>query len=350
MEKKSSERKKNLSATKKNRSAGKTAATRKPGKTGATGIIKKTDVAERPGRTGKTGATGIIRETGKNGMEGMPSVGSPHKKLATSDLRPAGKGGKKRVPVILITNDDGISAPGIRNLVEAVKGLGKVVVVAPDKPQSGMGHAITIGNPLRLNPMHHLFDGVEAWQCSGTPVDCEKLAVDKVLRRKPDICLSGINHGANHSINVIYSGTMSAAVEAAIESIPSVGFSLLDYSVEADFTAARKYVRIIVEEVLTHPVDKHLILNVNFPAVPVSLIKGLKVCRQAYAKYEEDFIERNDPNSKKYYWLTGKFVNFDKGRDTDVWALEHNYVSVVPVQFDMTNYVLKSKLEKTWKS
>ena len=351
MEKKSNERKKNLSATKKNSAVGKTAATRKPGKTGATGIIKRTDMAERPGRTGKTGATGIIRETGKNGMAEIPSVRHPGKGLTVSDLRPsAGKGGKKRVPVILITNDDGISAPGIRNLVEAVKGLGKVVVVAPDKPQSGMGHAITIGNPLRLNPMHHLFDGVEAWQCSGTPVDCVKLAVDKVLRRKPDICLSGINHGANHSINVIYSGTMSAAVEAAIESIPSVGFSLLDYSVEADFTAARKYVRIIVEEVLTHPLDKHLILNVNFPAVPESLIKGLKVCRQAYAKYEEDFIERNDPNSKKYYWLTGKFVNFDKGRDTDVWALEHNYVSVVPVQFDMTNYVLKSKLEKTWKS
>jgi len=231
-----------------------------------------------------------------------------------------------------------------------VRGLGKVVVVAPDKPQSGMGHAITIGNPLRLHPMHHLFEGVDAWQCSGTPVDCVKLAVDKVLRRKPDICLSGINHGANHSINVIYSGTMSAAVEAAIESIPSVGFSLLDYSVEADFSAARKYVRIIVEQVLHHPMDKHLILNVNFPSVPESLIKGVKVCRQAYAKYEEDFIERNDPTGKKYYWLTGKFVNFDKGRDTDVWALEHNYVSVVPVQFDMTNYVLKGKLEKTWKS
>jgi 5'-nucleotidase len=256
---------------------------------------------------------------------------------------------KRKGPVILVTNDDGISAPGIRNLVEAVKGLGKVVVVAPDKPQSGMGHAITIGNPLRLHPMHQLFEGVEAWQCSGTPVDCVKLAVDKILHRKPDLCLSGINHGSNHSINVIYSGTMSAAVEAAIESIPSVGFSLLDYSVEADFNAARKYVRIIVENLLKNSMDKHLILNVNFPAVPDALIKGMKICRQAYAKYEEDFIERNDPTGKKYYWLTGKFVNFDKGRDTDVWALEHNYVSVVPVQFDMTNYVLKGKLEKTWK-
>lgn len=258
------------------------------------------------------------------------------------------KAKKKDLPVILVTNDDGISAPGIRNLVESVKDLGKIVVVAPDKPQSGMGHAITIGHPLRLHPVQ-VFDGVEAWQCSGTPVDCVKLAVDKILHRKPDLCLSGINHGANHSINVIYSGTMSAAVEAAIESIPSIGFSLLDYSIEADFTAARKYARIIVEKVLGKKMDKHMILNVNFPAVEDKLIKGIKISRQAYAKYEEDFIERNDPTGKKYYWLTGEFVNFDKGTDTDVWALKNNYVSLVPVQFDMTNYDLKSKLEKTWK-
>ncbi|WEK35946.1 MAG: 5'/3'-nucleotidase SurE [Candidatus Pseudobacter hemicellulosilyticus] len=251
-------------------------------------------------------------------------------------------------PVILVTNDDGISAPGIHNLVEAVKDLGKIVVVAPDKPQSGMGHAITIGQPLRLHPMPG-FDGIEAYQCSGTPVDCVKLAVDKILHRKPDLCLSGINHGANHSINVIYSGTMSAAVEAAIESIPSVGFSLLDYSIEADFTAARQYARLIVEQLLQNTPDRHMILNVNIPAVPPELIKGLRICRQAYAKYEEDFLERQDPTGRNYYWLTGQFVNFDEGTDTDVWALENNYVSVVPVQFDLTNYVLKEKLEKMWK-
>jgi 5'-nucleotidase len=239
---------------------------------------------------------------------------------------------KKRNPVILITNDDGITAPGIKALIESVEGLGKIVVVAPDKPQSGMGHAITIGNPLRLYPVH-IFKGIEAWQCSGTPVDCVKLAVDKILHHKPDLCLSGINHGANHSINVIYSGTMSAAVEAAIESIPSVGFSSLDYDQEADLGAPRKYARQIVENLLNNPLDKHLILNVNFPAVPASKMKGLRICRQAYAKY---------------YWLTGKFVNFDKGKDTDVWALENNYVSVVPVQFDLTNYVLKAKIEKAW--
>ena len=228
-----------------------------------------------------------------------------------------------------------------------MKDLGKIVVVAPDKPQSGMGHAITIGTPLRLHKVN-AFANVEAWQCSGTPVDCVKLAVDKILHRKPDLCLSGINHGANHSINVIYSGTMSAAVEAAIESIPSVGFSLLDYNIEADFSGSRKYVRIIVQKLLQKKQDKHMVLNVNIPALPVELIRGIKVCRQAYAKYEEDFIERNDPNGRRYYWLTGEFVNFDKGKDTDVWALANQYVSIVPVQFDLTNYVLKAKLEKLW--
>ncbi len=251
----------------------------------------------------------------------------------------------KKQPVILITNDDGITAPGIKALVEAVKHLGKVVVVAPDKPQSGMGHAITIGHPLRLHPAH-IFEGIEAWQCSGTPVDCVKLAVDKVLHGKPDICLSGINHGANHSINVIYSGTMSAALEACIESVPSIGFSLLDHSLEADFRGAQKFAPVLVEQLLQKKFDKHLCLNVNVPKVEPELLKGLKVCRQAYAKYEEKFDERKDPSGKNYYWLTGEFVNFDKGKDTDVWALEHNYISVVPVEFDLTDYRLKKILEE----
>lgn len=254
---------------------------------------------------------------------------------------------EKKEPVILITNDDGITAPGIKNLIEAVKDLGKVVVVAPDKPQSGMGHAITIGVPLRLHKVN-LFEGIEAYQCSGTPVDCVKVAVDKVLHHKPDICLSGINHGANHSINVIYSGTMSAAVEAAIESIPSVGFSLLDYSLEADFTASRKYAKMIVQQMLNTKLDKHCVLNVNIPIAKPDEIKGIKICRQAYAKYEEDFVEREDPHGRKYYWLTGEFVNFDEGDDTDVWALANKYVSVVPVQFDLTHYKLKQQLEKDW--
>ncbi|HQU57265.1 MAG TPA: 5'/3'-nucleotidase SurE, partial [Chitinophagaceae bacterium] len=173
--------------------------------------------------------------------------------------------------------------------------------------------------------------------------------VDKVLRRKPDLCLSGINHGANHSINVIYSGTMSAALEASIESIPSAGFSLLDTSIDADFTGAREYVKLLVKKMLSTDFDKHTVLNVNIPAVAPELLKGFKICKQAYAKYEEDFIERDDPHGRKYYWLTGQFVNFDNDKDTDVWALDNNFVSVVPVQFDLTNYTLKTKLEKTWK-
>lgn len=256
---------------------------------------------------------------------------------------------KKDLPVILITNDDSITAPGIRALTEAALPFGKVVVVAPDKPQSGMGHAITIGHHLRLEKVSFM-DGVEAYTCSGTPVDCVKLAVDKVLHRKPTICLSGINHGANHSINVIYSGTMSAALEASIESIPSIGFSLLDLSAEADFTAAKHFATIIIAKLLADKnVDKHLCLNVNIPKLPVSLIKGIKICKQSYAKYEEKFVERTDPHGKKYYWLTGEFVNFDKSKDTDVWALKNNYVSVVPVQFDLTHHILKEKLSKKWK-
>lgn len=252
---------------------------------------------------------------------------------------------KKEQPIILITNDDGITAPGIKSLVEAAKNLGKVVVVAPDKPQSGMGHAITIGKPLRMDKVD-MFGDIEAWQTSGTPVDCVKLAVDKILHRKPDLCLSGINHGANHSINVIYSGTMSAAMEAAIESIPSIGFSLLDYRFEADFSAAVFYAGKIIKTVLANKLDKHLLLNVNIPSVPKNEINGIKVCKQAYAKYKEEFDERKDPHGKKYYWLTGEFINFDKGKDTDVWALQNNYVSVVPVQFDLTHYALKQLLEK----
>lgn len=255
---------------------------------------------------------------------------------------------KKTKPVILITNDDGITAPGIIALADAVKDLGRIVIVAPDKPQSGMGHAVTLVHPLRLIKANFA-DGIEAYSCSGTPVDCVKIAVDKVLHGKPDLCLSGINHGANHSINIIYSGTMSAAIEASIESIPSAGFSLLDYSYNADFSASKFYVRKIVEKMLTQKFDKHFALNVNIPAVPKEAIKGVKICKQAYAKYVEKFDERKDPAGRKYYWLTGEFMNFDKAKDTDVWALANNYISVVPVQFDLTNYTTKQKLEQNWK-
>ncbi|HEY6082257.1 MAG TPA: 5'/3'-nucleotidase SurE [Chitinophagaceae bacterium] len=255
---------------------------------------------------------------------------------------------KKEQPVILVTNDDGITAPGIRALIESVRPLGKVVVVAPDSPQSGMGHAITIGVPLRLNPVT-IFEDVEAYQCSGTPVDCVKLARDKILHKAPDICVSGINHGANHSINIIYSGTMSAAMEAAIEGIPSVGFSLLDYSFGADFTVAREVAFELTQKILHTDLPPGALFNVNIPLTVKAGFKGIKICRQANAKWVEEFDERRDPTGKKYYWLTGEFKNLDNGNDTDVWALENNYASVVPVQFDLTSYTLKTQLEKHWK-
>ncbi len=251
-------------------------------------------------------------------------------------------------PIILVTNDDGITAPGIRALVEAVKDLGQVIVIAPDSPQSGMGHAITMGVPLRVNKVD-VFEGIESWQCSGTPVDCVKLARDKILHRKPDVCVSGINHGANHSINVIYSGTMSAAMEAAIEGVPSAGFSLLDFSFEADFSVAKAVAHGITKRLLDSAVPRHTLLNVNIPRLAAKDFKGLKICRQAYAKWDEEFEHRIDPRGKDYYWMVGRFVNMDKGEDTDVQALKDGYASVVPVKFDLTDYKMKDWLLGEWK-
>ena len=250
-------------------------------------------------------------------------------------------------PLILVVNDDGISAPGIRKLVSIMNDFGNVVVVAPDGPQSGMGHAITINATLRCDKVI-IDDGPQKeYACSGTPVDCVKLAVNQLLDRKPDLCVSGINHGSNSSINVIYSGTMSAAVEGALEEIPSIGFSLLDYSHNADFSEAEPYIRKITKQVLKYGLDSAICLNVNIPrSVEGELLKGLKVCRQANANWEEEFEERTDPKGRMYYWLTGKFVNYDKGTDTDEWALANHYVSVVPVQFDVTAHASLSSVNK----
>jgi len=241
---------------------------------------------------------------------------------------------KKEIPNILVVNDDGVDAPGIRTLMEAVKDLGRVVVVAPDGPQSGMGHAITINKPLRLDRVF-IYPDVEMYKSSGTPVDCVKLAVNKIFKgKKPDLCVSGINHGLNQSINVIYSGTMSAAMEGAIESIPSIGFSYDDFTYDADFSACVPFVKAIAKQVLDHGLPQGTLLNVNFPKT--EKIKGVKICRQANAKWAEEFDERKDPHKRNYYWLTGVFQLNDKGEDTDVWALENDYASVVPVQFDLT--------------
>ncbi|NNC94138.1 MAG: 5'/3'-nucleotidase SurE [Chitinophagales bacterium] len=250
-------------------------------------------------------------------------------------------------PLILVTNDDGVSAPGLKALVEVMSEIGQVVVVAPDGPQSGMGHAITINNLLRLEKVK-VFGSVEGYQCSGTPVDCVKLAVDKILHRRPDLCVSGINHGANSSINILYSGTMSAATEAAIEGIPAIGFSLCDYHFDADFSGAQKYASIIAKNLLKDGLPESTLLNVNIPPLNPDEIKGIRICRQARAKWVEEFSERTDPRGKKYYWLTGEFVNHDHGEDTDEWALKNDYVSVVPVQFDMTAYHAINYINEKW--
>jgi 5'-nucleotidase len=239
-------------------------------------------------------------------------------------------------PLILITNDDGIVAPGIRALIAVMKEIGDVIVVAPDSPQSAMGHAITINNTLKLERLHIDNEIEQEYSCSGTPVDCVKIAVNELLQRKPDLCVSGINHGSNSSINVIYSGTMSAAVEAGIEGIPAIGFSLLDYSWDADFEPIKKHLKQIALEVLQKGLPDGVVLNVNFPKLAQDAIKGIKICRQAKAMWQEEFDKRTNPQGKEYYWLTGKFVNQDKGTDTDEWALENGYISIVPVQFDLT--------------
>ncbi len=251
-------------------------------------------------------------------------------------------------PLILVTNDDGISAPGLRTLIKLMNTIGDVVVVAPDSPQSGMGHAITINSTLYAEEIT-LDDGPQKeYSCSGTPADCVKLAIREILDRRPDLCVSGINHGSNSSINVIYSGTMSAAIEAGIEGIPSIGFSLLDYAWSANFDACKNYVIPIVKSTLEQGLPNGIVLNVNIPNVEEKHIKGIKICRQAKANWVEEFDKRKNPQGKDYYWLSGKFVNLDGGEDTDEWALENNYVSVVPIQFDLTAHHFMQNLN-SWK-
>lgn len=237
---------------------------------------------------------------------------------------------------ILITNDDGIAAPGIKALTEVMHELGDIYIIAPDSAQSGMGHAITINSTLELKHIPGFLGTQNAYSCSGTPVDCVKMGVHEVMKTRPDLCVSGVNHGSNSSINVIYSGTMSAAVEGGIEGIPSIGFSLCDYSWDANFENIKPFIKKIALEVLEKGLPEGVILNVNFPKT--DKIKGIKICRQAKAAWEEEFDKRTNPMGKEYYWLTGKFVNHDNGEDTDEWALANDYISIVPVHFDLTAY------------
>jgi 5'-nucleotidase len=251
-------------------------------------------------------------------------------------------------PLILVTNDDSIYAKGILALVEAMKEIGEVVVVAPSLPQSGMGHAVTLKNPITIEERNIFGPDVKAYTCSGTPVDSVKIARDVVLHRKPDICVSGINHGSNSSVNILYSGTMSAAVEAAIEDIPSIGFSLDDQHRDADFTLSKIVAKKIVTQMLAHPMPKNNLLNVNIPKCSEAECRGYRMVRQAHAKWTEEFEERVSPRGQQYFWMTGKFVNLDAGNDTDEVALSENYVSIVPIEFDLTHYENLKFIQEKW--
>ena len=253
----------------------------------------------------------------------------------------------EKKPLILVTNDDGITAPGIRALIEIMNEVGETIVVAPDSPQSAMGHAITINSTLHCEKIIVNNSSQLEYSCTGTPADCVKLAINELLDRKPDLCVSGINHGSNSSINVIYSGTMSAAMEAGIEGIPAIGFSLLDYNWTADFNPLRKYIKQITIEALSNKIPENVVLNVNFPKLKEEEIKGIKICRQAKAKWVEKFDKRTNPMGREYFWLTGSFVNQDKGEDTDEWALKEGYISIVPTQFDLTAHRSIQQLN-TW--
>jgi 5'-nucleotidase len=238
-------------------------------------------------------------------------------------------------PLILVTNDDSIIAPGIRTLIEVANEYGEVYVVAPDGPQSGKGHAITLDQSLRCTPVPSEGPQKE-FKVSGTPADCVKLAINVVLPRRPDLILSGVNHGSNASVNVIYSGTMSAAVEGALERVNAIGFSLDEFPWDASMAQAVPYMKSIISNVLNEGLPSGVCLNVNFPANSVGTYKGLRVCRQAIGNWVEEFDSRIDPHGKPYYWLTGKYELYDHGEDTDIAALREGYVSVVPVSVDLT--------------
>ncbi len=247
-------------------------------------------------------------------------------------------------PLIFVTNDDGITAPGIRALIEMMNQLGDVVVVAPDRVHSGKGHAVTIHQPLHLDPIT-IDDGPQKeFKTNGMPVDAVKLGLAHAVDRKPDLLVSGLNHGVNNSVNVLYSGTMGAAIEGAIEGIPSIGFSLDNYDWEAGLEAAKFYMKKIASQVLQNGLPEGIALNVNIPYLSLDEIKGIKIARQAMDKWNETYDKRTNPFGRDYYWLNGNFTYEDKGLDTDVYALKNGYVSIVPVQFDLTAHKVIDQL------
>jgi len=245
--------------------------------------------------------------------------------------------------LILVTNDDGINAPGLRKLISLMRPLGEIVVIASEHVMSGMAHAVTIQTPLRAKLIKEE-EGYKEYITNGTPTDNVKLGKHELLDRNPDLVVSGINHGSNASINIIYSGTMAAVLEATIDGIPGIGFSLMDYDPDADFSHLDEYILKITSQVLSEGMPSEIGLNVNFPRISDQRIKGIKVCRQAKARWVEDYDARQDPFGRNYYWMSGKFENGDPNSDTDQKILEDNYVSVVPVHVDFTAHKYVEKL------
>lgn len=250
-------------------------------------------------------------------------------------------------PLILITNDDGLQASGINRLIEAIRPLGEILVVAPDGPRSGMSSAITSINPIRISLVKEE-EGLVVWSCTGTPVDCVKIGVSELSSRKPDLVLSGINHGSNAAVCVIYSGTVGAVLEGCISEIPSLAVSLTNHAHNADFTQAAKYGKMMAEKILQEGLPKGICLNLNIPDIPN--VKGLKVCSQAKGYWVEEFMESKDPFGNSVYWLTGNFRNTDPdNKNNDEWALSQGYASLVPLEIDMTAKAFLQKI-KHWEN
>lgn len=248
-------------------------------------------------------------------------------------------------PLILVTNDDGYSSKGITELITMSQRIGDVVVVAPDAAQSGKSHAITFSNYIRVKTITDE-PNLKVYSVTGTPVDCVKMAINRLLDRQPDLLLSGINHGTNSTVCTIYSGTLGAATEGAMNGIPSVGVSLCSFDLDADFSIVVKYTEPILKRLLATNTDKNLCLNINFPDVPDADFRGIKICRQANGVWKERFIEYRDPWDRPFYWLSGDLVNYEpESPDTDEWALAHGYASIVPINLDSTDYVRLKKID-----
>lgn len=251
----------------------------------------------------------------------------------------------KKKPLIVIANDDGYRAHGLHKLIALMRNFGEVVAVSTDKPMSGQSHSITAHEPMRVFLAEEDVD-YKLYVCTGRPVDCIKIAYRFTEGRLPDLVVSGINHGSNASVNVIYSGTMGAAIEACMDGLPAIGFSLLDYSSKADFSHVDKYVNGLTSKVLEEGLPKGVCLNVNIPKLSEEPIKGMKFCRQAKGHWDQHFEQRTDPFGRDYYWLTGYFVAEEETEGTDIWALKNNYVSVVPTMLDMTSHDALATLKK----